>query len=63
MGPVRMFDLVQLGLREGVVEVFNSHLLKGDHVVKFLQLLHMKNRKEIGFEKTTNISFSKSRVL
>lgn len=38
VGPVRVFDLVQPGFREGGVEVFNGHLIKGDHVLKFIQL-------------------------
>lgn len=30
--PVWVFDLVQLGLGEGVVEVLDGHLIEGDHV-------------------------------
>lgn len=33
-----MFDCVQLGLREGIVEIFNGHLVKGDHVLELIQL-------------------------
>ena len=33
-----MFGLVQLGLREGVIEVVNGHLIEGDHVLKLIQL-------------------------
>lgn len=38
MGPVGVFDLVQLGLGEGVVEVLDGHLVEGDHVLKLIQL-------------------------
>ena len=46
MGPVGVFDLVQLGLWEGVIEVFDGHLVKGDHVLEFSQLRpNVKERK------------------
>lgn len=36
--PVGVLDLVQLCLGEDVVEVFDSHLVEGDHVLKLVQL-------------------------
>lgn len=36
--PVGVFDLVQLGLGEGVVEVLDGHLVEGDHVLELGQL-------------------------
>ena len=33
-----MFDLVQFGFREGVVQVLDGHLVKGDHVLELGQL-------------------------
>lgn len=33
MGPIRVFDLVQLCLGEDVVEVLDGHLIEGDHVL------------------------------
>lgn len=36
--PVGVFDLVQLGLREGVVEVLDGHLVEGDHILELGQL-------------------------
>lgn len=47
MGPVGVFDLVQLGLGEGVVEVLDGHLIKGDHVVKLGQLRRKKKMKKV----------------
>lgn len=38
VGPVGVFDLVQLGLGEGVVEVLDGHLIEGDHVLELGQL-------------------------
>lgn len=38
MWPVGVFDLVQLGLGEGVVEVLDGHLVEGDHVLELGQL-------------------------
>lgn len=47
MGPVGVFDLVQLGLREGVVEVLDGHLVERDHVLKLIQLRsNTKEQKE-----------------
>lgn len=37
--PVGVFDLVQLGLWEGVVEVLDGHLVEGDHVLELGQLM------------------------
>lgn len=36
--PVGVFDLVQLGLGEGVVQVLDGHLVEGDHVLELGQL-------------------------
>lgn len=53
VGPVGIFDLVQLGLREGVVEVLDGHLVEGDHVVEFIQLIaNTKEQKEKRGKKT-----------
>lgn len=38
MGPVWVLDLVQLGLREGVVEILDGHLVEGNHVLEVIQL-------------------------
>lgn len=38
MGPVGVFDLVQLGLGEGLVQVLDGHLIEGDHVLELGQL-------------------------
>ena len=46
VGPVGMFDLVQLCLREGVVEVLNGHLIEGDHVLKLIQLKKKQIKKK-----------------
>lgn len=40
-----MFDLVQLGLWEGGVEVLDGHLIEGDHVVEPGQLKSNKRRE------------------
>lgn len=36
--PVRMFGLVQLRFRESVVQIFDGHLVEGNHVLEFVQL-------------------------
>lgn len=46
MGPVRVFDLVQLCLGEDAVEVLDGHLIEGDHVLKFSQLKTHKAEKK-----------------
>lgn len=46
MGPVGVFDLVQLGLREGVVEVLDGHLIEGYHVLKLFQLKAHTTKRE-----------------
>lgn len=52
VGPVGMFDLVQLCLRESVVEVLNGHLIEGDHVLEFIQLKTQQDeRKESKLDK------------
>lgn len=38
VGPVGVFDFVQLGLWESVVEILYGHLVEGDHVLKLIQL-------------------------
>lgn len=41
--PVWIFDLVQLGLWEGVVEIFYGHLIERNHVPELLQLPRIHN--------------------
>lgn len=36
--PVRMFLFVQLRFWESVVQVFDGHLVEGNHVLEFVQL-------------------------
>lgn len=56
MGPVGVFDLVQLGLGEGVVEVLDGHLVEGDHVLKLVQLRpNTKEQKERERKKTIRL--------
>lgn len=33
-----MFGLVQLRFRESVVQIFDGHLVEGNHVLEFVQL-------------------------
>lgn len=46
VGPVRVFDLVQLGLGESVVQVVDGHLIERDHVVKLGQLRFAQKKDE-----------------
>ena len=41
-----MFDLVQLGLGEGVVEILDGHLVEGDHGPKLFQLSSHKTEEK-----------------
>lgn len=43
--PVWIFFLVQLGLREGVVEILYGHLVERNHVPELLKLPRTNNQR------------------
>ncbi len=43
--PVWILFLVQLGLREGVVEIFDGHLIERNHVPEHLKLPKTNSQK------------------
>lgn len=45
--PVRMFDFVQLCFGESVVQIFDGHLVEGNHVLEFVQLGKKKEQSII----------------
>lgn len=42
-----MFGLVQLRFRESVVQIFDGHLVEGNHVLEFVQLGKKKEQSII----------------
>lgn len=55
--PIRMLFFVQLCFWECVIQVFNRHLVKWDHVLEFFQL--GKEEKMIRKKKKTKHGFNK----
>lgn len=59
MRPVRVLLLVQLGFWEDLIQVINSHLIKGDDVLHLLQLQRAEASQR---EQTGKATRSKTRI-